>query len=135
MKQIDREFVYITRVADTIARERKEKFNLTSEDFVEDRAEMIVEAISQNVKELVECTNASGHQEQVIEGIVNGLTSSHRYLQGEFMQALSKALAKYSTTHTDARNEAGVRMAGRMAQIALHPEIEPSDIQDILGRR
>lgn len=135
MKQMNREFVYITREADTIARERKEKFNLTSEDFVEDRAEMIVEAISQNVKELVECTNASGHQEQVIEGIVNGLTGSHRYLQGEFMQALSKALAKYSTTHTDARNEAGVRMAGRMAQIALHPEIEPSDIEDILGRR
>lgn len=130
-----REFQYITREADKVARERKEKYNLSSEDFREDRAEMIVEAITQNVKELVECTNASGHEQEVIDGIVAGLTSSHRYLQGEFMQTLSKALAVYSTTHTDARNEAGVRMAGRMAEIALYPQIKPSDIEDILGRR
>lgn len=130
-----REFEYITRNADTVARERKEKFNFSSEEFIEDRNEMIVEAVTQNVKELVECTNASGYQEQIVEGIVNGLTGSHRYLQGEFMMALSKALAVYSTTHTDARNEAGVRMAGRMAEIALYPQIQPSDIEDILWRR
>ena len=76
-----REFEYITRNADTVARERKEKFNFSSEEFIEDRNEMIVEAVTQNVKELVECTNASGYQEQIVEGIVNGLTGSHRYLQ------------------------------------------------------
>ena len=130
-----REFEYITRNADRVARERKEKFNLSTEDFIEDRNEMITDAITHNVKELVECTNASGYQDQIVEGIVAGLTGSHRFLQSEVMMALGKALDKYSKTHIDARNEAAVRMAGRMAKMVQYPELEPSDIDNILGRR
>lgn len=133
-----REFQYITRQADSIARERKEKFNLSSEDFVEDRNEMIVDAVAQNVKELVECTNASGHQEQIIEGIMQGLTGSHRFLQAEFMQTLAKVLIEYGNLpegHYDGRNAHAVKMAGRMGVVSTLPQFEPSDIEDILARR
>ena len=134
MKQA-RNFEYITRNANTIASYRKEKFNLTDEDFNEDRNEMIVDAIAQNVRELVECTNASGHQKQVVKGIVKGLRNSHRYLQGEFMLALGKALTEYGKSYTDSRNAHAVKMAGRMGVVSSHPELEPSDIEDILARR
>lgn len=133
MKQ--REFNYITREAYNSAKERKEKFNISDEDFLEDKNEMVVEAIAHNVKEIVECTNASGYQDQIIEGIVKGLTQSHRYLQGEFMMALGKALTEYGKTHTDARNEYGVKMAARMGVASNYPQHDPSDIEDILTRR
>ena len=130
-----RDFTYITREAYNSANERREKFNISDEDFQEDRNEMVVEAIAQNVKEIVECTNASGYQEQIVEGIVKGLTGSHRYLQSEFMTALTKALTEYGKSHTDGRNEHAVKASGRMAAVANYYEIEPSDINAILARR
>ena len=56
-----RDFVYITREATHASIERAEKFNISAQDSNEDRNEMIVDMIEQNVKELVECTNASGY--------------------------------------------------------------------------
>ena len=129
-----RDFVYITREATHASIERAEKFNINSEDSMADRNEMVVDAISNNIKEIVECTNASGYQDQIVEGIVKGISSSHRYLQGEFMMALGKALTEYGKSHTDARNEYGVKMAGRMGVASGHPQFEPSDIEDILRR-
>ena len=88
-----------------------------------------------NVKELVECTNASGYQDQIVEGIVDGLAKSHRYLQGEFMMALGKALVEYGKISTDARNQAGVEMSARMGIVATAYEHTADDIkQMVLGR-
>ena len=129
-----RDFIYITREAAHASIERAEKFNINSEDSMEDRNEMVVDAISNNIKEIVECSNSSGYQEQIIEGIVKGLTGSHRYLQGEFMQALGKAMLTYSKVPTDPRNEAGVDMAGRMG-VASGTYMMESDIEDMLARR
>lgn len=129
-----RDFIYITREASHASIERAEKFNINSEDSMADRTEMVVDAITQNIKEIVECSNSSGYQEEIIEGIVKGLTGSHRYLQGEFMQALGKAMVAYSKVSTDARNEGGVNMAGRMG-VASEVYMAPSDIEDMLARR
>ena len=133
MKQ--RDFNYITREAYSEATARAEKFNLSSEDKIADAEEMVQEAVALNVKELVECTNSTGYRKQVIDGIVQGLTSSHRQLQSDFMLALVKALKEYGNTATDLRNEYVVKMAQRMVVAAERPDVEPSDIEDILARR
>jgi hypothetical protein len=133
MKQ--REFVYITREAYSEATKRAEKYNLSSEEKREDAEDMVQEAIAQNVKELVECTNSTGYRRQVIDGILQGLTGSHRTLQSDFMLALVNALDEYGNIPTDGRNEYVVKMAKRMAVVAQRPELEPSDIEDMLARR
>ena len=116
MKQ--REFNYITREAQEKASKLKESCKFDDKEFYQCRNEMVKEAVSLNVKELVECTNASGYQDQIVEGIVDGLAKSHRYLQGEFMMALGKALVEYGKISTDARNQAGVEMSARMGIVA-----------------
>jgi hypothetical protein len=133
MKQ--REFNYITREAYTEATARAEKYNFSSEDKIADAEDMVQEAVALNVKELVECTNSTGYRKQVIDGIVQGITSSHRQLQSDFMLALVKALEEYGNIATDLRNEYVVNMAKRMVVAAQRPDIEPSDIENILGRR
>jgi ribosome biogenesis protein Nip4 len=132
MKQ--REFLNITRTADSIARERQEKYNLSSEDFQEDRSEMIVDMVEQQVKELVETTNSSIASDEIVKGIVSGLLRSHRHLQSEFIQSLHKALGEYAKSGTDLRNASVVEMAGRMYIAGDTYELTPSQLASKLGR-
>ena len=111
-----REFNYITREARAKIEKRVEKYNISSEEKSEYTDTLVTESVALNVKELVECTNSSGYQQQVIDGIVKGLVGSHRHLQGEFMVALAKAMSEYGKVATDPRNQYGVEMAQRMGK-------------------
>ena len=132
MKQ--REFLNITREAQSIATYDREKYNLSSEDFQEERSQMIVEMVAQQVKELVECTNSSIVSDEISQGILKGLTGSHRYLQSEFIKTLHTALGEYAKVDTDARNKASVEMVGRMYIAGDTYELTPTQIATKLGR-
>lgn len=68
--------------------------------------------------DLVESINTIGSdvQEAVIKGFLEGVNSSHRYLQGEFWGVMVKIIKEYGEKeHFDARNEWAVQMCKRMA--------------------
>jgi len=109
-----REFNYITRDAQSKIEKRAEGYNISSEEKRKYTDKEVKDSVALNIKELVECTNASGYQQQIVEGIVEGLVGSHRHLQGEFMVALAKAMQEYGKVATDPRNQYGVEMAARM---------------------
>lgn len=83
------------------------------------RDEMVEEA-----RTLTDTLNTMGNdiQEAVINGFLDGLKYSHRYLQGEFWGAMLKIIKKYGETeHFDARNEWAVNMCRRMAMAGEDP--------------
>ena len=111
-----REFNYITREAQAKIEKRTERYDISSEEKRAYTDKEVKASVALNVKELVECTNSSGYQQQIVEGIVEGLVGSHRHLQGEFMIALAKAMQEYGKVATDPRNQYGVEMAQQMGK-------------------
>ena len=52
----------------------------------------------------------------VVEGLLQGINRSHRYLQGEFWQNMLKVINEYGNNkHFDGRNHYAVEMCKRMA--------------------
>jgi len=72
----------------------------------------VVDGISEHVEELVDVTNSSAvSYDMMAEGIVKGILKSHRYLQNEFVIALTQAIEKYGNVdenQTDPRNQYAV---------------------------
>jgi len=86
------------------------------------KGKMIEEA-----QKLTDTLNSMGNdvQEAVINGFLEGLQRSHRYLQGEFWGAMLKIIKKYGETeYFDARNEWAVKMCARMAMAGEDPKTE-----------
>jgi hypothetical protein len=78
----------------------------------------VKEKISKLTEQLVDATNIMGMMDIVVEGILLGLTRSHRYLQSEFWQAMSEVIIKYGNSENfDARNEWAVQMCKRMGKV------------------
>ena len=70
-------------------------------------------AIAEHVLELVDVTNSSALDcDEIAEGIYNGITKGHRYLQNEFWIAMGKVIEKYANMekgYYDGRNEWAVK--------------------------
>ena len=76
-------------------------------------------AVVECIEDLVNLTNSG---EIDADMICDGLHRPHRYLQGEFMEILVKALDKYSVIDvatTDPRNELAKKTAARMYKGAM----------------
>lgn len=77
----------------------------------------IVSEVSNRTKELVDAFNGS-HSESVIDGMLQGIVGSHRYLQGEFWIGMRKLVEKYSqldeSMYFDGRNQFARQMCERM---------------------
>lgn len=81
----------------------------------------------QEGQELTEALNVMGSdiQEAVVSGFLEGIQSSHRYLQGEFWTVMLKIIKAYGDTDRfDARNEWAVQMCKRMAIAGGDPGTE-----------
>jgi len=89
--------------------------------------EGIQKEMTKEAQKLTDTLNTMGSdiQEAVINGFLDGLKYSHRYLQGEFWGAMLKIIKKYGETkHFDARNEWAVKMCARMAMAGEDPNTE-----------
>jgi hypothetical protein len=61
----------------------------------------------------------------VMEGLLNGIFSTHRTLQGDFWDGMLKLIKKYGETkYFDARNEWAVKMCQRMAMAGEDPRTD-----------
>jgi len=69
--------------------------------------EAVTEVASPVAQALVEMTNTSVcRKEDLANAIFDGITRSHRYLQGEFWMVMKEVIRKYSETEwVDARNQ------------------------------
>lgn len=94
-------------------------FNITDGSTIR---QMINEELKKKMKEkgreLVDTLNIMGGdvQEAAKEGLLEGIMSSHPYLQGEFWSVMLKIIDGYGKNKfVDARNEFAVEMCQRMA--------------------
>lgn len=98
---------------------QKFKDMMSDDELNEWRTEKIIEMVSETAAQLVDDLNASGSKDKVVDGIIQGLTKSHRYLQGEFWMAMIEVCKKYSELedrYFDPRNAFAKDLAKRMAE-------------------
>ena len=62
----------------------------------------------------------SGSEKDAIPGTVEGITNTHRYLQGKGVFALLEALGNLSKLPTDARNEHAYAACGEIREALKH---------------
>lgn len=75
-----------------------------------------IAAVRQLMHDLINETNSTTMEKEVIDGLVGGLLTSHRTLQQSFMRAFVGAMNQYAETETDIRNAASVELAGRIVR-------------------
>lgn len=98
---------------------QKFKDMMSSEELEEWRKERILERVSETSALIVDDLNASGSKNLVVDGMLQGIIKSHRYLQGEFWMAMSQLCKKYSELddrYFDERNRFAKDLAKRMAE-------------------
>jgi phosphoenolpyruvate-protein kinase (PTS system EI component) len=96
---------------------------MTREELAEYRKEKLINVVSETAAQLVDDFNASGSKDDVIEGIIQGITKSHRHLQGEFWMAMAEVCKKYSELddrYFDPRNAFAKDMTKRMSEGAMN---------------
>ena len=76
--------------------------------------------VAELVRQLVDETNAMGFTDEVVAGIVDGLVTSHRTLQQNFMRCLLDSMKEYGETNCDLRNEASVQTAKKIGELNVH---------------
>ena len=80
--------------------------------------QQIHKAVSETMRTLVDLTNGQG-ADQLVNGMLDGIHRTHRYLQGEFItKYLTEFLTRYGelneVTHQDGRNELAKKLAVKM---------------------
>lgn len=75
-----------------------------------------VAEVKELMTKLVDATNAMGMEEQVAQGMFEGLVESHRTLQNSFMRSFVMSMKEYSQVRTDARNQGAVELAKVIAE-------------------
>ena len=76
-----------------------------------------IEAVRDAMSKLIDETNTMGYEEEVVQGIVEGLRVSHRTLQQNFMRSFVKAMKPYGEFKTDFRNEAAVALGKKIGEL------------------
>lgn len=93
-----------------------------SSDQIHDHANEKTQAkIAEITRELVDAFNSSASQDVVITGMLEGITTSHRFLQTEFINGLIKLFDQYAELderYFDGRNQAYKYVCDRMAKAA-----------------
>jgi len=75
-----------------------------------------VAEVRELMTKLVDATNAMGFDDQVKQGIFEGLAYSHRTLQSSFMRSFAGSMKDYSLIRTDLRNAGAVELAKVIAE-------------------
>ncbi len=75
-----------------------------------------VEKAESAFKALIDSTNVMSGEQQVVEGMVNALTGSHRTLQQSFMRCFVETMREYKDTGSDERNQASVAFAKKVCE-------------------
>jgi hypothetical protein len=91
------------------------------------KCEKLKELMKVEGRELVDSLNVVGHdiEKAVLDGLLEGINTSHRYLQGEFWGLMLKLIKAYGDSKFhDARNKWAVDMCRRMAKAGEDPRIE-----------
>jgi len=100
-----------------------------SSDKIREHADSGTKAdIKELTRQLVDAFNSTGSQDTVIEGMIEGITSSHRFLQSEFMAGVVCMLGKYSKLPEnafDGRNQHYKEITNRMYKAAHDPDCNP----------
>ena len=81
--------------------------------------EYVKKAMVKEGQEIVDTLNIMGgdFHTAVLEGMLEGIQTSHRHLQGEFWLVMLKLIKKYGETDRyDGRNQFAVKMCQRMAE-------------------
>lgn len=76
-----------------------------------------VKRVKELMEALIDETNTMASEKEVIEGMYQAMTSSHRFLQNEFMRALLKMLEQYAKSGADPRNAWAVKFAEEVAKL------------------
>lgn len=80
-----------------------------------------IKRVREAITVVIDETNSLGSAQCISQGIFEALTGSHRTLQQSFMRELVEALEQYSKTNFfDARNEASVKLAGKIVELDHH---------------
>jgi len=76
--------------------------------------------VKETMDQLINHTNCMTGEQDVIQGMVDSLTSNHRTLQQSFVRCVVAALVEYSECKTDLRNESAVDFAKKVKELDLH---------------
>lgn len=76
-----------------------------------------IKEVKELMTQLIDATNTMGMDEEVAQGIFEGLVESHRTLQQSFMRSFTLAMKDYANTRTDLRNQASVDLAKKITEL------------------
>jgi hypothetical protein len=110
------------------SKELGEKLGWSSDKIREHAEEGTKSDIKELTRQLVDAFNSHGSQDLVVEAMVEGITSSHKFLQSEFMAGVVCMLGKYSKlpeNHFDGRNAHYKEICDRMYRAAHDPDCKP----------
>ena len=85
------------------------------------------------VMELIDVCNSTVGKDPFVKGMVDGINSQHRYLQGEFWNLMTKVIDQYSKqndNHFDGRNEWARDMCKRISFAVNNPQ----KIETLMGQ-
>jgi len=109
------------------AKKLGEKLGLSNEDIRAEANNAVRHRISELTKELVDAFNSTGSGDIVVDGILDGITHSHRYLQSEFWAGMICLMERYSQLpdhYFDPRNELYKTITKRMGRVAHDPDYD-----------
>ena len=80
-------------------------------------------SVYESVQNIINTGNTMGNEDLIAQGIFEGLINSHKTLQQCFMKSFIMAMKQYhDADYYDARNEASVKLAGKIVELAEdHP--------------
>ncbi len=81
-----------------------------------DRKEVVQKAMTA----LVDSTNCMAGESEMVDGMLNALTGSHRTLQQTFFRVFAKMAEQYAEANSDLRNEASVAFAKKIKELEHH---------------
>ena len=79
-----------------------------------------VKAAKDAMVALIDATNIMGCDDDIIEGMLEGMVGSHRTLQQSSIRCFVGMLKGYSECRTDARNENAVEFAKKVSKMETH---------------
>ena len=68
------------------------------------------EVAKEAIDQIMDAVNIMGSDKQVVEGVVEGLSLSHRTLQQNFWRVMMQVIKEYSEFRSDLRNEGAVEL-------------------------
>ena len=120
------ELKHFTREAEAEVEElRTGGYDISEEELRDRKKEIIVNKVAGAIASIADVLNG-GDQKDVVEGMLLGLRTTHRYIQGQFWQGMLEFIKQTGDLDTgmnfDGRNEWTKDLCKRMAVAGWNPD-------------